>query len=191
MAEPAPITTILAEIASGDRRREPQLLDAVYQELHRLAAGYMRRERGNHTLRASALINEAYVRLFGGEAVQWASRGHFYVTAAQVMRRILIDHARSRAADKRGGEGALQVELTDMVANDGGRPDYFLELDSALEKLEALDPRLLQVVQLRFFTGLTVEETAEALQISAKTVKRDWSLARVWLEKELAGSTRA
>jgi len=181
MADHAPITTILSEIASGDRRREPKLLDAVYQELHCLAAGYMRRERDNHTLRPSALINEAYVRLFGGKAAQWASRGHFYVTAAQVMRRILIDHARTRAADKLGGPGALQVELTDVVAGSPDRPDYFLELDVALEKLETMDPRLLQVVQLRFFTGLTVEEAADALQISVKTVKRDWALARVWL----------
>jgi RNA polymerase sigma-70 factor, ECF subfamily len=187
MSKPPEVTRILDEMAGGDRRREPELLESVYTELHRLAAGYMRNERGAHTLRASALINEAYLRLFrGNEPVKWESRTHFYVTAAQVMRRILIDHARSHAAEKRGGEGAVRVELTDAFGEVDNKPGYFLGLDRALQKLEEMDPRLTKVVELRFFVGLTVEETAQALNISPKTVKRDWALARVWLEKELA-----
>jgi RNA polymerase sigma factor (TIGR02999 family) len=180
------ITQLLAHANQGDRQSQERVLELVYSELHRLASGYLRRERAGHTLQASALVNEAYLRLLGGGgAVQWESRAHFFVTAAQTMRRILIDHARKRAASKR--EGLLnRVELHDHLAVTGAEdPAAMIDLDEALERLAQLDPRQSRIVELRFLAGLSVEETAEVLNISPKTVKRDWSVARAWLEGEL------
>jgi RNA polymerase sigma factor (TIGR02999 family) len=159
-------------------------MELVYTELHRLASGYMRRERSEHTLQPSALINEAYLRLIGQDAPPFQSRTHFYVTAAQVMRRILIDHARARSAEKRGA--ALRpVPFEDALALVQDNAEHLLELDIALDRLGRLDNRQRQIVELRFFAGLSVEETAQTLGISDKTVKRDWAMARAWLEGEL------
>ncbi len=183
------ITQLLANVRNGDREAEKLLMEAVYEELHRLAAGYMRRERQDHTLQASALVNEAYVRLLGNGAVSWESRSHFFVTAAHTMRRVLIDHARRHVAEKRGGAG-VRIELDENIAagaaGDSGR---MLDLDRALTRLAELDARQAKVVELRFFAGLTVEQTAAVHDISEKTVKRDWSVARAWLEGEITGSS--
>jgi RNA polymerase sigma factor (TIGR02999 family) len=185
------ITQLLAHVQNGDREAERQLMEAVYEELHRLAAGYMRRERPDHTLQASALVNEAYVRLIGNGPVSWESRAHFFVTAAQTMRRVLIDHARRHVAEKRGGAG-VRIDLNENIAavenTESGR---MLDLDRALTRLAVLDARQARVVELRFFAGLTVEQTAEVMAISEKTVKRDWAVARAWLEGESRGSSLA
>jgi RNA polymerase sigma-70 factor (ECF subfamily) len=185
------ITQLLAHVQNGDREAERQLMEAVYEELHRLAAGYMRRERPDHTLQASALVNEAYVRLIGNGPVSWESRAHFFVTAAQTMRRVLIDHARRHVAEKRGGAG-VRIDLNENIAavenTESGR---MLDLDRALTRLAVLDARQARVVELRFFAGLTVEQTAEVMAISEKTVKRDWAVARAWLEGEIRGSSLA
>lgn len=185
------ITQLLAHVQKGDREAERQLMEAVYEELHRLAAGYMRRERPDHTLQASALVNEAYVRLIGNGPVSWESRAHFFVTAAQTMRRVLIDHARRHVAEKRGGAG-VRIDLNENIAavenTESGR---MLDLDRALTRLAVLDARQARVVELRFFAGLTVEQTAEVMAISEKTVKRDWAVARAWLEGEIRGSSLA
>jgi RNA polymerase sigma factor (TIGR02999 family) len=191
MAPDRNITELLAHVRDGNREAEKQLMEAVYDELHRLASSYMRRERPDHTLQASALVNEAYVRLLGNGPVSWESRAHFFVTAAHTMRRVLIDHARRHDAGKRGGEG-VRVELTDNLAVSEGM-DFarMLDLDRALTRLAALDPRQARIVELRFFAGLTVEQTAEVLAVSEKTVKRDWAVARAWLEGEIAGPAPA
>jgi RNA polymerase sigma-70 factor, ECF subfamily len=185
------ITQLLANVQNGDREAERQLMEAVYEELHRLAAGYMRRERPDHTLQASALVNEAFVRLIGNGPVSWESRAHFFVTAAQTMRRVLIDHARRHVAEKRGGAG-VRIDLNENIAavenTESGR---MLDLDRALTRLAALDARQARVVELRFFAGLTVEQPAEVMAISEKTVKRDWAVARAWLEGEIRGSSLA
>ena len=183
------ITQLLANAQNGDRESEKQLMEAVYEELHRLAAGYMRRERQDHTLQASALVNEAYVRLIGNGPVSWESRAHFFVTAAQTMRRVLIDHARKHVAEKRGGAG-MRIELDENIAAvTNGESSRMLDLDRALTRLAGQDERQARVVELRFFAGLTVEQTAEVMAISEKTVKRDWAMARAWLEGEITGST--
>ena len=182
------ITQLLANAQNGDRESEKQLMEAVYEELHRLAAGYMRRERQDHTLQASALVNEAYVRLIGNGPVSWESRAHFFVTAAQTMRRVLIDHARKHVAEKRGGAG-MRIELDENIAAvTNGESSRMLDLDRALTRLAGQDERQARVVELRFFAGLTVEQTAEVMAISEKTVKRDWAMARAWLEGEITGS---
>ncbi|MEO8372551.1 MAG: sigma-70 family RNA polymerase sigma factor [Candidatus Solibacter sp.] len=180
------ITRLLHAVAQGDRNAEPRLLELVYSELHRLAAAYMRRERRDHTLQTSALVNEAYLRLLGNGPVCWDNRAHFYVTAAHTMRRILIDHARKRQSAKRSGE-AQRVVLDEAMALVDEDPVRFLDLDAALDRLAELDARQTRIVELRFFAGLNVEETAEILKISEKTVKRDWAMARAWLENQLAG----
>ena len=183
------VTQLLAEVASGKAGAEEKLVEVVYGELHRLAQGYMRKERPGHTLQASALVNEAYVRLIGNGPVSWESRAHFFVTAAQTMRRVLIDHARKHVAEKRGGAG-MRIELDENIAAvRNGESSRMLDLDRALTRLAAQDERQARVVELRFFAGLTVERTAEVMAISEKTVKRDWAMARAWLEGEITGST--
>ncbi len=183
------VTRLLTQVAAGQRGAEEQLVNVVYQELHRLARAYMRRERAGHTLQPSALVNEAYVRLIGERDVQWESRGHFYVTAARTMRRILIDHARSKQTAKRdGGQPVTLNEALVALDPQHERAAEMLMLEDALSRLEQLDPRQCKIVELRFFGGLTVEETAQALDISPKTVKRDWAVARAWLQAELRGA---
>lgn len=180
------ITLLLQRVGQGDRGSESALLELVYSELHRLASSYMRRERKDHTLQPSALVNEAYVKLIGTQDVPWQNRGHFYAAAARVMRNILIDYARTRSAERRGGAPVRAPLREDMLMVEED-PDRFLLLDAAMNRLEQLDARQAKVVELRFYGGLNVEETAAALDISEKTVKRDWAVARAWLEAEIAG----
>ncbi|MFN7920328.1 MAG: sigma-70 family RNA polymerase sigma factor [Bryobacteraceae bacterium] len=186
MADNGDITKLLADARGGDRACEQRLMELVYSELHRLATGYMRKERRDHTLQPSALVNEAYLRLVGDQKVAWESRAHFYVAAARTMRRVLIDHARAHTAGKRGA-GAHKVSLHDAAAAMDADAVQMLSLETALHRLADLDPRQAEIVELRFFGGLTVEETANVLRISPKTVKRDWAVARAWLEAELHG----
>jgi RNA polymerase sigma-70 factor, ECF subfamily len=168
------------------------MIPLVYRELKRLAVYYMAHERRSHTLQATALVHEAYLRLINQNAVDWQSRAHFYGIAAQLMRRILIDHAKGRRRLKREGQRQrVPLEQVIVPVNLGEDPDELIALDDALTRLAALDPRQSRVVELRFFGGLTVEETAEVLGVSEKTVKRDWSVARAWLHREVHGRNRA
>ena len=181
------VTILLGQLAEGNDAAASKLIPIVYDELRRLAGGYMRRERIDHTLQPTALVHEAYLKLIEQRAVDWQGRAHFFGIAAQVMRRILIDHARGHIRDKRGG-GAIPVPLDDALLFSPERSSELIKLDESLERLAKLDPRQSRIVELRFFGGLTVEETADMLGISAKTVKRDWSMARAWLHGEMKTS---
>lgn len=175
----APLTRILEDIAAGNDAAQGELMEVVYHELRRLAQSQMRRERRGHTLQPTALVNEAYLRLLEGGS-NWQNRRHFFGAAAEAMRRILIDHSRRRDAEKRGG-GLRHVTL-DGLEVEGDRLDIdLLALEDALTALEAHGERLARVVELRYFTGLGIEETAEVLDISPATVKRDWAYGRAWL----------
>ncbi|HYV09863.1 MAG TPA: sigma-70 family RNA polymerase sigma factor [Pyrinomonadaceae bacterium] len=182
------ITQLLAQWREGNQSALDELYPLVYDELHRLARRYMSRERKGHTLQTTALINEAYVRLVDQKNVPWANRSHFFAISAQIMRRILIDHARRHQYAKRGG-GARQVSLeealTVVMPDQSGE---LLRLDEALKSLAEMDPRRSQVVELRYFGGLNNEEIAGVLQISENTVTRDWNMARAWLYQQLTGS---
>jgi RNA polymerase sigma factor (TIGR02999 family) len=180
------ITELLVEWSGGNQDALDELYPLVYDELHRLARRYMSRERKGHTLQTTALINEAYVRLVDQRNVQWANRSHFFAISAQIMRRILIDHARRHAYAKRGG-GAQQVSLDETAAIALDNLSEFLRLDEALQSLAELDPRRSRVVELRYFGGLNNEEIAGVLKISENTVIRDWNMARAWLYSQLAG----
>ena len=182
---PKEITQLLVAWGDGDEAALEQLTPLVHEELRRLAHHYMGGERAGHTLQTTALVNEAYVRLIDWKNVRWQSRAHFFGVSAQLMRRILVDFARSRGYRKRGG-GTIAVSLDEaaLVSNDKGAD--LVALDEALESLAKLDERQSKVVELRFFGGLSVEETAEVLQVSPGTVRRDWSLARAWLHRELS-----
>lgn len=184
---PHQITRLLAEWSEGNQSALDELYPLVYEELHRLARRYMSRERKGHTLQTTALINEAYVRLVDQKNVRWANRSHFFAISAQIMRRILIDHARRHAYAKRGG-GAQQVSLDEvaMVARDAS--SELVKLDEALKTLAKMDPRRCHVVELRYFGGLSNEEIAGVLHVSENTVTRDWNLARAWLHQQLTGS---
>lgn len=187
---PGDVTSLLLAWRKGDQSAADRLMPAIYDELHRQAERAMRRENPEHILQATALVNEAYLRLVDQRRVEWKNRAHFFGVAAQVMRRVLVDHARERLADKRGG-GAAHVTLDDLNAGppeDAAGGVDLLELNDALEKLAALDPDQARVVELRYFTGLSIEETAEAMGTSPATVKREWAVARAWLRREL-GST--
>ncbi|HTG85721.1 MAG TPA: sigma-70 family RNA polymerase sigma factor [Pyrinomonadaceae bacterium] len=181
------ITQLLAEWRDGNQAALDDLYPLVYAELHRLARRYMSRERKGHTLQTTALINEAYVRLVDQREVQWANRSHFFAISAQIMRRILIDHARRYAYAKRGG-GARQVSLDETATVALGDLSEFLRLDEALKSLAELDPRRSQVVELKYFGGLNNDEIAGVLKISKNTVIRDWNMARAWLYSQLSGS---
>ena len=169
-----------------DRQSLDSLLPLVYQELRRLAAGYLRRERAGYTLQPTALVNEAYLRLLKDRPDRWQNRAHFCAIAAHSMRQILIERARARGAQKRGGARA-RVTLDEALVAGGERSIDLVALDEALERLAALDPDQARLVELRFFGGLTVEETAEAMNISPATVKRHWTVARAWLAREMEG----
>lgn len=173
------VTRLLAEISDrGDAAGE--LMPLVYEQLHAIARQRMREERAGHTLQATALVHEAYMRLVGDAEISWQSRGHFFRMAAEAMRRILIDHARKRKAQKRGGgKAGLPISVVDLASVDD--PDRVLALDEALNTLEAEDARAAQIVQLRFFAGLSVDDTAEAIGISRRTVMREWAFARARL----------
>ncbi len=178
------VTQLLSELQSGRREAENQLLPLVYNELRRVAAGYMRRERVGHTLQATALVHEAYLQLVDQTRVTWQNRAHFFGVAAQLMRRILVDHARSHNAQKRGG-AAQKLSLDEAAGLMGGRDVTLEALDDALSDLAKADPRQSRIVELRFFGGLTVEETAEVLSLSPATVEREWRMARAWLHSQL------
>jgi RNA polymerase sigma factor (TIGR02999 family) len=183
------ITQLLVLWHEGEHEALDQLIPIVYAELHRMAERYMRRERPNHTLQASALIHEAYVRLVDQREAPWQSRSQFFALAARLMRRILVDHARSKGYVKRGAN-ARQVTLNEGAATSGRRPADVLALDDALKELEAVDPRRSQVVEMRFFGGFSLQETAEALDISVPTVEREWRAARAWLHKAMTSGGR-
>ncbi|TMQ54829.1 MAG: sigma-70 family RNA polymerase sigma factor [Candidatus Eisenbacteria bacterium] len=186
---PGEVTRILRAWGKGDQQALEKLMPVVYGELRRLAQHYLRRERPDHTLQATALVHEAYLRLVDQRAVTWQNRAHFFGVAAQLMRRILVDHARRHHAAKRGGT-ALKVSLNDVVLAAEERAEDLVALDDALNRLAAMDPRQGRVVELRLFGGLTVEETAEVLRISPATVKREWTTAKAWLSREIRQGSR-
>lgn len=182
---PSPdVTNLLIAWGKGDQQAFNVLMPQVRKELHRLAAHYLAGERTGHELQATALINEAYLRLVDWKTIQWADRAHFFAMAANMMRRVLVDYARNRDRIKRGGE-AIQVSLVESATVPIPQRADVLALDEVLQRLEELDPRKSKIVEMRFFGGLSLEETAEALDVSVATVRRDWSLARAWLSREL------
>ncbi len=200
-----PVTQLLAQWRAGDEQALAQLSTVLYDELRRLAQQHLRRERRDHTIQRTALVNEAFMRLIGQQSVDWQSRAHFFGLASRLMRRILVDYARARSADKRGG--GVDVFSLDALADgkaDEATPQGVLApavlpslraethedvtaIDAALTRLAHLDPEQAKLVELRYFGGLTIEQTAEALDVSPATVKREWTLARAWLRRELAG----
>jgi RNA polymerase sigma factor (TIGR02999 family) len=183
MAQSADVTGLLAAWSNGEQAVGNPLMDAVYSELRRLARGYLRRERRDHSLPPTALVHEAYLKLVDQRRVRWQSRAHFFAIAAHVMRRILVDHARAHRAAKRGG--GAKVALQDIDVGTSPAEVDVLDLDAALEELARIDPRQSQLVELRFFGGLTVNETAVVLGVAPITVKRDWALAKGWLFRAL------
>ncbi len=180
------ITALLRAWGSGDRRAIEDLTPLIYEELRRLARSHMRRERANHTLGATGLVHEAFLRLLDESRVCYRDRLHFFGAAAGVMRRVLVDHARARGTSKRGGE-AIRVTLDEALDVPGGPPDLLM-IDGCLRRLSSLDERQSRIVELRFFGGLSIEETSELLSISPMTVKREWSVARAWMFREMGGS---
>jgi RNA polymerase sigma factor (TIGR02999 family) len=179
-----PLTELLARWQAGDEESLRRLLPAVYNELRRLAHYHLRNERPNHTLQSTALVNEAYLRLMKVDPVRFENRDQFFALAAHLMRRILVDHARQRNAAKR--DGGIALELNDAIAFRKTRSLDLLALDEALDGLSRMDPQQCRVVELRFFAGLSIEETSRALGISPATVKRDWSTAKAWLHHEIS-----
>ena len=184
------VTQLLAAWGEGDQVARDQLMALVYEELHRLAHRYMKRESPGHTLQTSALVNEAFVRLVGQRNVRWQNRAHFFGVAAQTMRHILVDYARSRNYAKRGG-GALQISLDEALIVSHERSAEVVSVHEALERLAEFDPRKSQLVELRFFGGLSIDETAEVLNVSPGTVMRDWTLAKAWLRREISSESSA
>lgn len=179
------ITEMLKAWSGGDRDAAEDLMPLVYGELRQQARRYLRRERENHTLQTTGLVHEAYLRLVDQQAVTWQNRAHFFGIASQMMRRILVNYAVGRSRDKRGG-GAIQITLDDATVGSCNETDeQLIALDQALERLETLDERQVRIVEMRYFTGLSIEETAEVLGISPATVKREWNMARAWLRSEL------
>ena len=185
MAQPPNITQLLLEWRDGDQAALDALIPLVQQELHRLAVRYMADERAGHLLQATALVNEAYVRLVDWKDVRWQNRSHFFAMAAQIMRRVLVDIARARGRAKRG-RGQIHVSLLDAGDLAVVEQSDVVALDEALTSLEAIDPRKCRVIEMRFFGGLNLQETADALNVSVATVRRDWSMARAWLHRELS-----
>ncbi|CAN5601158.1 sigma-70 family RNA polymerase sigma factor [soil metagenome] len=180
------VTQMLVDWSRGNREAAVQLMPLVYDELRLIARGYLQRERSDHTLQATALVHEAYLRMVDQTQLSWENRAHFFGMAAQVMRRILVDHARRHRAEKRGGEWA-KVELDEARLSASLRPVDLVALDEALLDLAKLDPRQSQIVELRFFGGLTIEEAAEVLDVSPRTVRREWRIAKAWLRREIFG----
>ncbi|MGA2099406.1 MAG: sigma-70 family RNA polymerase sigma factor [Candidatus Acidiferrum sp.] len=183
-SNPNQITQLLRSWSQGDSHALEQLMPLVYNELHRMAQRYMSDEASGHTLQPTALVNEAYLRLVRGAQAEWQGRSHFFAVSAQVMRHILVDWARSRQAGKRGS-GAPVLELNENLAIPMPSGSDLIAIDDALKALAQVDPRKSQIVELRFFGGLTVEEIAEVLRVSEETVHRDWRLAKSWLRREL------
>jgi RNA polymerase sigma factor (TIGR02999 family) len=185
MSEPPTITALLIEWSDGDPKALDELTPLVYEELRRMARTYLRAERPDHTLQPTALVHEAYLRLIDQHSVTWQNRAHFFGIASQMMRRILVNHAIARARAKRGGK--MQKLSLDQALNVTDQPEVvLLALDEALKKLEVLDPQQSRVVELRYFGGLSIEETAAVLNSSPATIKREWATARLWLRREIA-----
>jgi RNA polymerase sigma factor (TIGR02999 family) len=182
------VSTLLRAWSGGDQNALEKLTPIVYEELHKLARRYMRRERPGHSLQTTALVNEAYTRLVDYKRMQWQNRAHFFAVSAQLMRRILVDHARRHNLKRGGGVQHVSLDEASVV---GGEDTDLVALDDAMNSLARLDPRKVQVVEMRFFGGLSVEETAEVLKISTVTVKRDWRAAKTWLFRELTGASTA
>ena len=188
---PSPqITQFLVEWTKGDRSALDQVFPLVEAELRRMAHRYMNRERAGHTLQTSALVNEAYIKLIDQHAVRWQNRAHFFAISAQMMRRILVDHARRKKYAKRGA-GAIHVSLTNADAIKAGPDAEVTALDEALTRLESLDMQQAKIVELRFFGGLTIKETAEAMGVSVDMVKREWNTAKAWLYREMTDNSYA
>jgi RNA polymerase sigma-70 factor (ECF subfamily) len=187
--EPSPneVTQLLVAWSNGDQVARDELMSVVYQELHRLAHQYMKRESPDHTLQTSALVNEAFLRLVDQRDVKWQNRSHFFGLAAQMMRRILVDYARSRKYAKRGG-GAREISLDETMISDD-RSNEVVALDDSLQELAKIDQRKSQIVELRFFAGLSIEETADVLAVSPGTVMRDWTLAKAWLRRQMSSNS--
>jgi RNA polymerase sigma factor (TIGR02999 family) len=194
MTTPSPaeqeVTQLLGDWSGGDEGALEKLIPLVQPELHRLAHHYMSRERVGHTLQTTAILNEAYLRLVDNSKPLWQNRTHFVAAVAQLMRRIMVDHARERHTLKRGG-GALKVTLNEAALVTETRSEELLALDEALEKLAVQDPRKSQIVELRYFGGLTVEEAAELLKLSQRTVEREWNMAKAWLYRALSGKEKS
>ena len=184
MPSRADVTELLTAVTAGDERAADRLLPQVYEHLRELAKGHLRRERPDHTLQATALVHEAYIRLVGSHEVAWENRAHFYVAAAEAMRRVLIEHARKRGRIKRGGD-RKRVPLSAVYLAEEAHPEEIMSVDTAIRRLEERDSRMARIVRLRFFAGLSVEDTAETLGLSDRTVRREWALARAWLHREL------
>lgn len=179
------VTEILAELRNNDRASVDQLLPVVYAELRRLAGGHLSGERANHTLQPTALVHEAYIRLIGQKGTEWQDRAHFFGIASRLMREILIEHARGRNRQKRGGTGKTQIAFDEALSLGDQQPLDVLAVDEAMTKLEQIDERQAKIVELKFFGGLTIEEIAEVMSISAATVKREWSIAKLLLYRLL------
>jgi RNA polymerase sigma-70 factor (ECF subfamily) len=179
------VTQLLSEMQSGKTGAADELLPMVYQELRRIAGSYMRRERADHTLQATALVHEAYLQLVDQTRVDWKNRAHFFGVAAQLMRRILVEHARSHHAQKRGGD-ASKLALEEVINYFPQKEMTLVSLDDALHELERMDPRQSRIVELRFFGGLTTEEVSEVMGISTATIEREWRAARAWLHSQLS-----
>lgn len=184
MSRPERVTELLIDLTEGRREALHDLVPLIYEELRGLARRRFRAERAGHTLNTTALVHEAYIKLVRVDRVQWKSRSHFFAVAARAMRNILVDHARGRNAAKRGG-GRVPASIENIATPDESRSAEILALDAALQRLQQLNERQGLIVEHRFFGGLTIDETAEALQVSPVTVKRDWALARAWLNREL------
>jgi RNA polymerase sigma factor (TIGR02999 family) len=184
------VTLLLRRLSAGDKSALNQLMPLIYTELHQLASSYMRRERPGHTLQTTALVHEAYLQLVGQENAQWENRTQFFAVAAQLMRRILVDHARAHHAAKRGGS-LPRLSLDEAVVMAKERGGDLLAIDELLQRLADVDPQQARIVELRFFAGLSVEETAHALSVSDRTVKREWAMAKAWMQRELQRSDRA
>jgi len=186
---PNDLTQLLHAWRKGDEAARNQLMSLVYDELRRLAGNYLRRERAGHTLQPTALVHEAYLQLIDQSQVSWESRAHFFGAAARLMRRILVDHARAHNAEKRGG-GEERLELNEAIGVPEQKDINLLALDDALSELARIDPQQSQIVELRYFGGLSIEETATVLNISPATVKREWSMAKVWLYRQISRDNR-
>ncbi len=179
------ITQLIRESVQGDEKVLGQLFALIYEELHRIAAAKMRNEVANHTLQPTALVNEAYLRLIELKKIQWQNRGHFFAMAAKIMRRVLIDHAKNKKAGKRGGPGRICVTFDEQIHGAENDAVDLLALDEALDKLAKADPELAQIVELRFFAGMNLDEITSELGVSSGTIKRKWTKAKVWLFHEL------
>jgi RNA polymerase sigma factor (TIGR02999 family) len=186
MPEPdGAVTLLLTQVRDGNQEAANQLIPLIYRELRQMAGAFMRGERPGHTLQATALVNEAYMRMVGGHPVEWQNRAHFFAIAAHTMREVLLDYARRARAAKRGGDDARQVELDEEFPMASDKLEEVIAIDEALERLAQIDPRQSRIVELRFFAGLNVEEAGEVMGVSPKTIKREWRSAKAWLHREM------